>query len=80
MNELKVVLTETAGKVLAGSLFEDIQNAVLIQQNLDKPNPQKHEAVFNQIKAMGKIIAVWALNKAIELAVIWMKAKFKAKE
>lgn len=75
MKVFKYVAADLVGSTVAGDVFENIKDAVLIQMDVDIPNEEKHAAVFNQIKKAGYSIAKWALNLSIKMAVIWVKSK-----
>ncbi len=75
MKVFKYVTADLVGSTVAGDVFENIKDAVLVQMDVDIPNEQKYAAVFNQIKKAGYSIAKWALNVAIKMAVIWIKSK-----
>jgi hypothetical protein len=75
MKVFKYVAADFVGSSVAGDVFENIKDAVLVQMDVDIPNEEKHAAVFKKIKKAGYSIANWALNVGIKMAVIWIKSK-----
>jgi hypothetical protein len=63
--------------IASGEVFADIKKAVSNIDNSGLPNAEKHSTVFEYIKAIGYPIGKLALNFAIKLAVMWLKAKAK---
>ena len=61
--------------VASGDVFTEIKTAVANIDDADIPNKEKHNTVFQYIKAIGYPIGKLALNFGIKLAVMWLRKK-----